>query len=52
MSTLQRRRRENLQYAKVRKEFTEGFFNGTIMYRKPSLGLYHVKYEDDDSEDM
>ena len=36
---------------RVRKEFKIGFFNGTIVGKTPE-GYFHVKYDDDDSEDL
>lgn len=37
--------------ARVRKEFEDGFFNGTIV-GVTEEGHYHVRYDDDDAEDM
>jgi hypothetical protein len=37
--------------ARVRKEFDDGFYNGIVM-SYTNEGFYHVKYDDNDSEDM
>ena len=40
-----------LVHTRIRKEFEVGLFNGTITHYTPS-GYFHVKYDDDDSEDL
>ena len=51
MPTVTRQRVANLDNIKVRREFDLGFFNGVVTHYT-SDGWYHVKYEDDDSEDL
>ena len=38
-------------YSRVRKEFKDGYFNGTVV-KRTTAGYFHVKYDDDDSEDL
>jgi len=44
-------RQDSLLHAKVQKEFKDGYFNGTVV-RRTTAGYFHVKYDDDDSEDL